>query len=511
MLTKELTPNAKAVNIIRPISQRTQQRSDDSHLFRHQQSNNNTFSASADSSSFTLSAAPTVNTLYSNTALTSSPMIRQPSAESNPGLSFFCQSPTSNNHNIITKNQQFKNTPVETTPTAQTQQPKQPLVISRISLSNFNQNRRSLSPPPLPNTVRRRVISTADNDGITTLDDVEYDDDDDEDLIDELDDIEDSLDSDPEDKAASPLPQQQLRRTPSSYNPLFGMMGGGLGSFLLRGPMATQAKTQADEARVHRKIEDLEIEKKSLMTLNQTLETVVKEQSDTISNLQNKLAAIERPLTPGLDSSLSKNGIMSSSMTDLGIMDSSELEKCLQDEDAAFERIHSVLVDLIDQAQAAVCENERKLQDYEVIAHVKGNNNIASSNTLRRSNNLYNSRPKSVIVTSSRNSTVGISNQQKNRVTRRISLGNLNNQVDDTSSNNTRGFSVSSTSKQSPATSPIPNRRYSMQRSVSRTSSVASSPNGSLHSIQNSTTANRASKYKNKLSDSQSTVRKWLN
>ena len=52
-------------------------------------------------------------------------------------------------------------------------------------------------------------------------------------------------------------------------------------------------------------------------------------------------------------------------MTGLGIMDSAELEKCLQDEDAAFERIRTVLVDLIDQAQAAIAENERKSQGDE--------------------------------------------------------------------------------------------------------------------------------------------------
>ncbi|KAI8095024.1 uncharacterized protein B0P05DRAFT_524365 [Gilbertella persicaria] len=282
MLSKDLTPNSKAVNIIRPINQQTQQRPEDPHLFQfsHQQTSNN-FSSSTNSSSCTFSTASTVNTLYNNTVFTSSPMIRQPSAESNPGLSFFCQSPTSNNHNIITKNQQTKgtqqkNASFEVTPTAPVQQ-KQPLVISRINLSNFN--RRSITPPP--------VVPTTDNDGITTLDDIEdeEEDDDDDDLVNSED---DDIDMEVENK---PIPQQQLRRTPSSYNPLFGVMSGGLGSFLLRGTMATQAKTQADEARVHRKIEDLEIEKKSLMTLNQTLETVVKEQSNTISDLQNKLAA----------------------------------------------------------------------------------------------------------------------------------------------------------------------------------------------------------------------------
>lgn len=38
-------------------------------------------------------------------------------------------------------------------------------------------------------------------------------------------------------------------------------------------------------------IEDLEIEKNSLLTLNQTLETVVKEQTNTIIDLQKRLAA----------------------------------------------------------------------------------------------------------------------------------------------------------------------------------------------------------------------------
>ncbi|KAI8095025.1 uncharacterized protein B0P05DRAFT_524370 [Gilbertella persicaria] len=188
-------------------------------------------------------------------------------------------------------------------------------------------------------------------------------------------------------------------------------------------------------------------------------------------------------------------------------MDSSDLEKCLQDEDDAFERIRAMLLELIEQAQAAVAE-DKESQDYQVIAHVKNNSNIASSNTLRRSS----SRPKSVIDTSSsRNSMVGITNQQKNRVTRRISLGNMNQVSTVHNNSNTHRISVSSTSKQSPTTSPIPNRRYSMQRSVSRTSSIASSPNGSIHSIQNATTASRASKYKIKSSDSQQSSRKWLN
>lgn len=82
----------------------------------------------------------------------------------------------------------------------------------------------------------------------------------------------------------------------------------GIGTFMLRGLLFPQKAL--DEAKVHRRIEDLEIEKNSLLTLNQTLETVVKEQTNTIIDLQKRLAAIERPLTPGLDTTSSKNGIM---------------------------------------------------------------------------------------------------------------------------------------------------------------------------------------------------------
>lgn len=79
----------------------------------------------------------------------------------------------------------------------------------------------------------------------------------------------------------------------------------GIGTFMLRGLLFPQKAL--DEAKVHRRvkekrfgmrqelkilqIEDLEIEKNSLLTLNQTLETVVKEQTNTIIDLQKRLAA----------------------------------------------------------------------------------------------------------------------------------------------------------------------------------------------------------------------------
>lgn len=233
-------------------------------------------------------------------------MIRQPSSETSPGLSFFCQSST----NTLTK-ASVSQYPFENMHQKQSQQ-QPPLVISRINLSNFN---------------RRPTIQTDLENGITTLDNAddendddennhaEIGDDDDDDDLDDIDMVIDDIDNhtqmDTVSRATEEETHQKTHRMPSSFTPGFGIMSGGLGSFLLRGTMAAQPKPQpVEDARVHRKvcicskydgrhaqnypclqIEDLEIEKKSLLTLNQTLETVVKEQSNTISDLQDRLAA----------------------------------------------------------------------------------------------------------------------------------------------------------------------------------------------------------------------------
>ncbi|KAG1201515.1 hypothetical protein G6F70_003057 [Rhizopus microsporus] len=121
------------------------------------------------------------------------------------------------------------------------------------------------------------------------------------------------------------------------FNPVPNKMGIGIGTFMLRGILSQQKAL--DEARVHRRIEDLEIEKKSLLNLNKTLESVVKEQTNTIIDLRKRLAAVEKPLVPDLDTAPSKSGIMSSHE---------------EEEDAAFEKIRTMLIQLIQQAQSAV-------------------------------------------------------------------------------------------------------------------------------------------------------------
>lgn len=161
MLSKDLTPTPKAVNIIRPSS--------------HQQLN---YSSSTDSS--LISAASTYTTL--------SPMIRQPSVESNPGLSFFCQAPCS---------------PIKQQPQQHSSFEKiqsQPLVISRINLTH-----------------RRPAV----------IEDID------------IDDNEQPVTNVSEDIVKLP-----------SFKTGFGIMTGGLASFMLRGNISQPV----DDARANRKV-----------------------------------------------------------------------------------------------------------------------------------------------------------------------------------------------------------------------------------------------------------------
>lgn len=188
MLSKDLAANAKAVNIIGP--------SNDYTFFSAQATQLN-YSSSTDSSSFSTASVHTT---------TLSPMIRQPSIESNPGLSFFCQP---------VKNKQ---------PTTTTYKPhasfekiqSQPLVISRINLTHRRPTT-DLDDIDTDETVSHNLKST------TTI-------------------AEDSL---------------NVVRLPS-FKTGFGLIGSGggagLASFMLRGNIS---QVKQDDARVSRKVNSL--------------------------------------------------------------------------------------------------------------------------------------------------------------------------------------------------------------------------------------------------------------
>ncbi|KAI8992139.1 hypothetical protein BDF20DRAFT_89934 [Mycotypha africana] len=332
MLSKDLTPNPKAVNIVRPSTQRQQQQRNPSltdSSFSSSSTSSSAFmnlSSSTTSSINTLSTASTYNTLHIFTATNSfsppksSPMIRQLSVDSNPGLSFFCQlQPTTATSKQETTTKKSLITSSIYGPThapssassssslidndnsnTQKQQDKikGPLVISRINLANFQhhqqqqqqQQQQRIRVPPPP------IVTTAMNDKNNVKVTNEYQATNDE-LVhkhEDRDDIDIDIDIDVDDDDTTPTATATSATTTSAFKPGFGFLSnssGGLGSFLLRGNLIAAQKPQVDEARIYRKLKDLEIEKKSLLQLNQTLEMVVKEQSNKISDLQNRLAA----------------------------------------------------------------------------------------------------------------------------------------------------------------------------------------------------------------------------
>lgn len=231
------------------------------------------------------------------------------------------------------------------------------------------------------------------------------------------------------------------------------------------------------------------------------------------------------------------------------ILEPTDLERYLQDEDAAFERIRSMLLELIEQAQSAVTQTKKV--SGRVITGIDGNYLGVSCSEYRTgfivwnvrtgqySRNMKRSdiapphgRPRSVI--GDRSSSTKSSHQQK--VSRRTSLGSINNASTTTPSihihntlNSSRRLSSSPTlynpttsttttsikPHSSPSTSPIPNRRYSMQRSVSRSSSPAAINTDFSGNSKQQAPAPRASKYTNHkhktTTQHDSQTRKWLN
>jgi hypothetical protein len=374
-----MTTNPKAVNIIHP------------------------FNVSSSPSLF--STSPLFQQRQQPNTVVSS-IIRQPSNENHPGLSFFCQQKETIQNNRTT-------TTVE--PIVEQREQHKPLVISRVNLPH------------------RRPSSSSSS----------------------------SLDIDEEDTKNNTT--GTLNKPPS---PAFGILGASLGSFLLRGiHQAKSNQQQLDEARVYRKIEDLEIEKNSLLTLNQTLESVVQQQSNTISDLQNRLAAIERPLTPGLDTTTSKNGIMSSTSTGI-VLESNDIVKYLEEEEEAFDRVRSMLLNLIEQAQTAVTEDP-------VIPPLPPVPKRTTNNNGRKS------------------TTPTIEKKSTGRVL-------------------SRRTSVGSNIIHSPSTSPIPNSRYPLQQQQQQ---QQRSPKYTQSTLSNSSKSARPKSLHLSTSNSSSSfsAKKWLN
>ncbi|KAI9259039.1 hypothetical protein BY458DRAFT_517576 [Sporodiniella umbellata] len=129
-----------------------------------------------------------------------------------------------------------------------------------------------------------------------------------------------------------------------------GTIMNGKGEFLNRG----DHDPWSDEARANRKIADLEIENQTLLLLNASLETKLRQQTVQIGDLEKQLQAItETPLTPV---SVENKEDEEDEMSELcRTIEQNEIET-----EKSFLRIQSALEGLIDQAQEALVEEEEK-------------------------------------------------------------------------------------------------------------------------------------------------------
>lgn len=124
---------------------------------------------------------------------------------------------------------------------------------------------------------------------------------------------------------------------------------------------------------------------------------------------------------------------------------------------------------------------------------------------MKRNDPIYNGRPRSVAGDKSMTRNSVISNGQNRSATRRVSLGSIHSASSTTAVQINRRDSLK---LPSPTTSPIPHRRYSIQRSVSP--ALMTNHSTSSNSSVVSNTSSRASKYSNKNAKPSST-KKWSN
>ncbi|KAG2230385.1 hypothetical protein INT48_004196 [Thamnidium elegans] len=134
-----------------------------------------------------------------------------------------------------------------------------------------------------------------------------------------------------------------------------GTIMNGKGEFVNKGSAEDQ-NSWLDEARANRKIADLEIEKASLLVLNTTLETKLRQQTSQIAELQKRLQMNEGPLTPVSDKHVDESLLFDDDETT--IVSSTEDDDI--ETDQVFQRIKSMLEGLILQAEVALLQKTKQ-------------------------------------------------------------------------------------------------------------------------------------------------------
>ncbi|KAG1444832.1 hypothetical protein G6F56_010139 [Rhizopus delemar] len=173
----------------------------------------------------------------------------------------------------------------------------------------------------------------------TTLDENDDDNDDDLDSIDGMTDDEEEEEEEEKTKVVA-----KMKR---------GTIMNGKGEFVNKG--GEDHDPWSDEARASRKIADLEIENQTLLSLNATLETKLRQQTLQISELEKKLEHVsEAPLTPISDKHVENED----EGNELVLLHQS-IEQDDTEAEKSFLRIKSALEGLIEQAEVALIEESK--------------------------------------------------------------------------------------------------------------------------------------------------------
>ncbi|KAI8086450.1 uncharacterized protein BX664DRAFT_386864 [Halteromyces radiatus] len=366
MLAHDQTPPPKAVNIIRPSSPlfhylkkrsspplNQQYQYQQIQQIQQQQQQSSQIIGTSHSTSTTSSSSPsTLSTLSGGSGTNGNRVSPTILNSSSFGFSFF--QAQQNSTTTTSPPTWFKsNSPIPSQPSSPPRQHYSPQVNNPLPTTGFMN---SFS----PRFFRVRQSSIDDNNSSfflrrqSSMSEIQQDDEDssadeDYDSIDgntdpeQISDIEDGNDQDEQldYNEEEDLPIKVVAKVKN------GTILNGKGEFVNKG--ADDRVSWLDEARAGRKIADLEIENSSLLALNSTLEAKVHQQAARIAKLEKQLQMNEWPLSPVSDKDMDEDQPCFEKLISSELLTEDEIAN-----DHVFQKLRSMLLGLIEQAEEAV-------------------------------------------------------------------------------------------------------------------------------------------------------------
>ncbi|EIE77132.1 hypothetical protein G6F55_008993 [Rhizopus delemar] len=236
-----------------------------------------------------------------------------------------------------------------------------PASLFQNNLNNFKSSvntvgvnpHRFLQRPRSNSTVSRSTFFTAFSDYSNVNADDDDDDDDDYDELDSIDGMTDEEEEEEDDEEEDEEEEEEEENIKIVAKVRHGTIMNGKGEFVNKG---SKNDHWLDEARANRKIADLEIENQTLLSLNTTLESKLKQQALQISELEKRLQQVnEPPLTPISDKQVDDEDDQNES-----VFSFKSIEEDEEESDRIFQRVKLAVEHLIEQAEIALIEKSKQ-------------------------------------------------------------------------------------------------------------------------------------------------------